>query len=197
MEKFKSANVVMLPTNEKAPIAKFNNTLYNTKKNKDYSDCVYQHLYITTDEPLKRDDLATNGKHIVIWCDDYIGESYRKIITSTDEELKLPKPSQQFIEKYIEQYNINKPITEVLVEYVDNGFEDWIGDDYNGEPFWIEIIEPKINQKDNTITIKRIKNTFTREEMLELCENAYDSGRYAIINKDVDNTWESWKSKNI
>lgn len=38
---------------------------------------------------------------------------------------------------------------------------------------------------------------YTEEEVLKLTENAYDSGRYAIINKDIDNTYDNWKLKNI
>jgi len=57
-----------------------------------------------------------------------------------------------------------------LVEYVDNGEEDWIGDDYTGEPFWNEKIELKINSKDNTITIKKVKDCWNREEVIKLIE---------------------------
>ena len=38
---------------------------------------------------------------------------------------------------------------ELYVEVVDNGEEGWIGDDYNGEPFWNEKLELKIT--DNKI----------------------------------------------
>lgn len=41
----------------------------------------------------------------------------------------------------------------VMVEYEDNGREEWYGDDYNGQPFWIEDIKPKL--KDGCIVIVR------------------------------------------
>lgn len=38
-----------------------------------------------------------------------------------------------------------KSITkELWIEIIDNGQEDWTGDDYSGEPFWNEKIEPRI-----------------------------------------------------
>ena len=37
-----------------------------------------------------------------------------------------------------------QPEYEFVVEMIDNGGEDWIGDDINGEPFWNEKLEPKI-----------------------------------------------------
>lgn len=67
----------------------------------------------------------------------YINKGTRKIIATTDSSLTvekvdgflskdsptgklldyLPQPSQEFIEKYIEEYNKNNIITDVLIEY--------------------------------------------------------------------------------
>ena len=109
---------------------------------------------------------------------------YREVLATTDTSLKidnpnydigrlayinLPQPSKQFIEKYIEEYNKGNIITNVLVEY-----EEWCN--CNGSikmrkhlrttkcDKCIEWEELKINSKDNTITIKKVKDSYTREE---------------------------------
>jgi hypothetical protein len=41
------------------------------------------------------------------------------------------------------------------------------------------------------------EKTYTEEELLNLCENAYDSGRYSIINKDTDETFDKWVKQNL
>jgi len=100
------------------------------------------------------------------WC--------KKIIATTDTSLQyavdkspypmevygLPTPSQSFIEKYIKEYNNNTPITDVLVEYI---LEHDLRTSIKSEEFK-EV--PKIN-KDNTITIKKVKNSWSREEVVE------------------------------
>lgn len=36
-------------------------------------------------------------------------------------------------------------------------------------PLWI----PKVNPKDNTITIKKLKDSYSREEVIKLCKQAF------------------------
>ena len=86
---------------------------------------------------------------------------YKEILSSTDVSLGLPQPSQQFIEKYIEEYNRGNIITDVFVEY-ENKFDE----------YGYDIIKSilKINPKDNTITIKKVKETYTREELYQILE---------------------------
>jgi hypothetical protein len=95
----------------------------------------------------------------------------KKIIATTDTSLKifagkgdtcdlyynLPQPSQQFIEKYIEFYNKGKVITDVLVEY------QQIAQYNTGEPILILKLD-----KNNTITIKKSKDSWNREEVIKL-----------------------------
>ena len=47
-------------------------------------------------------------------------------------------------EDYIQSLSTQRLPKEFIPEMVDNGEEDWIGDDVNGEPFWNEKLEPKI-----------------------------------------------------
>jgi len=84
-----------------------------------------------------------------------------KVIT-TQEQL-----SPEYIQQFIEEYNRGE-VKDVEVKYVDNGHEDWIGDDYNGEPFWNEKLEPKLTNGFVTITSKEENITYTEEEVYEL-----------------------------
>ena len=79
---------------------------------------------------------------------------------------QLPQPSQQFIEKYIEEYNKGNVITDVLVEYELISNEEYFGNTINPDddvPYFDERL--KINSKDNTITIKKVKDSYSREEV--------------------------------
>ncbi len=107
----------------------------------------------------------------------------KKIISTTDTSLEifdkelsdmhsvkvnilLPEPSQQFIQKYIEEYNKNNIITDVLVEYESDFNSCFCTKDIcNGNNCPKKL---KINPKDNTITIKIVKDCYTREEVVKL-----------------------------
>lgn len=128
------------------------------------------HLYITINERPKAGDYSMDGDelHGPFEEGDIPVIRFDKIIASTDislvikrEDLKitspyfssLPTPSNAFINKYIEMYNEKSSITDIKVKFEDVGSEEWMGDDQDGEPFWNEILELKVNQ-DNTIIIK-------------------------------------------
>ena len=79
------------------------------------------------------------------------------------KSFQLPQPSQSFIEKYVEEYNKGNVITDVLVEYENSKtfMEYEIGD-------YLKFPDLKVNPKDNTITIKKIKDNYTREDLYML-----------------------------
>lgn len=77
----------------------------------------------------------------------------------------IPSPSESFIEKYVEEYNKGNVISKVMVEYAVESYGL-----SNGEPTVDERL--KINPKDNTITIKKIKDSWNREEVEILLEKA-------------------------
>jgi hypothetical protein len=109
---------------------------------------------------------------------DYEQNHCKKIIATTDISLTiidyadceypLPQPSKSFIKAYIKAYNEGKPITKVLVEMHISKIN------YKGEikllhflndvrgPIITSLI-PKVNSS-NEITIKKIKDSYTREE---------------------------------
>lgn len=115
-----------------------------------------------------------------------ISKICKKIIATTDKSLTvdsrigikgsfcqkpLPEPSQQFIKHYIEQYNQGNIIEEVLVEYED---AMWFNNGKAWQPFpdykttTRKSKSPKINLKDNTITIRSARNSWNREEVEKL-----------------------------
>lgn len=217
---FNFGDMIKHITNEKLIISGF-----KSKENNPF-DSLWnaQHLYIISDDEFKEDEwVYLNGKamkatsKLVEAQSNFSRRDWKKIIATTDNSLlqhvgndirgreydtqyQLPKPSQQFIQKYVEEYNKGNIIIDVLVEYVDNGEEDWIGDDYTGEPFWNEKIEPKINSKDNTITIKKLKESYTRQEVIELCKHAwqvgFNEGNYDETEPSYQNS-DDWIEENL
>jgi hypothetical protein len=107
----------------------------------------------------------------------------KKIIATTDTSLKvnsevnnnnsikflLPQPSQQFIEKYIESYNKsdvgsnNYTVTDVLVEY-EKCSHKTCNNGCDSQMCRNQHYKLKVNPKDNTITIKKLKDSWNREE---------------------------------
>lgn len=179
MNQYKRAQVIMLPTKDNHSQLEIDDLSINklSWELKQYCHKHPQHLYITSDDEIKEGDHVFNikdnhyggivNKYNLI--DAKLLSYIKKIIATTNNSLTidciinknkvyhLPQPSQQFITKYIESYNKGEVITDVLVEYeLENinihRFED----------------ELKVNPKDNTITIKKLKDSWNRNEVIEL-----------------------------
>ncbi len=101
--------------------------------------------------------LATTDDSIAC-VKDVLSIRQRKGLTNhyPTEKWILPQPSQSFIEKYVEKYNSGNTITDVMVEYYDSTEATEIEKSIN----WL-----KVNPKDNTITIKPVKDNWDREEL--------------------------------
>lgn len=114
-------------------------------------------------------------------------EYCKKVIATTDKSLHnpvaysdnqisswqhLPQPSESFIQKYIESYNKGEKIEDVLVEYECKSTK--VYDNCGGHPggHWEEEFIPKVNSKDNTITIRKIKDSWNRKEVEILLRNS-------------------------
>ena len=193
MSTFKKEKVVMLPTNQKTKYLMVYSDVEKTKgklilnglKNDEYKE--YQHFHIISDDEIKLFDWIYNNKEniveqitsktqlIFVLEENKENQTFKKIIATTDTSLYihqeetfylpervfyLPQPSQQFIQKYIEEYNKGNVITDVLVEY------EYLLDDRAVLPYW----NLKVNPKDNTITIKKLKETYTKEELCQILE---------------------------
>ena len=166
-------NVVMLPTkNESSLWINCENKLkIHIKDRMCPGKQEFQHLYITFDEKLNKDEWYCSPMGIVSRYNgiEKLSSNWRKIIATTDESLSLPQLSKQFIEKYIEEYNKCNIITDVLVEYEDIIYNPEKEREYqSNDRINLEDCDKqfrlKINPKDNTITIKKVKDSYTREE---------------------------------
>lgn len=172
---FKRKEVVMLPTDKKAIMAKRNNKLYSLPFSQKTPPLIKelegQHLHILSNEKLNIDDYVYNTRtkrvelvrHKIDTCEEVF---CKKIIATTDDGLRinstirdtsddnygkvlyiLPRISKSFVDYFTEEYNKANLIKEVMVEY--ETFE---------EISWDELK----TSKDNMITIK---NSQTKEEL--------------------------------
>lgn len=125
-------------------------------------------------------------------------------VRGSDSNVKyiLPQPSQQFIEKYIESYNKGEVINDVLVEY------EWYHNkqacfktmcyqqDMEARDSCMGMCEAqrvKINPKDNTITIKKLKDSWNREEVSNLIKLFANNYQYA--SNDIG--YNKWIEENL
>lgn len=221
MTQFKKTKVIMLPTNESKGnfskdriypcILKHSWMFDNDEKGKlIYSNSnirtptQLQHLYIISDDEIKKGDWYIYLKYnTIIQKKDYLPleNDCKKIIATTDTSLepknlygnsslfktKLPQPSQQFIEKYIEEYNKGNIITDVLVEY--DNFISKNSCNLN-DGYYSRI---KINPKDNTITIKKLKDNWNREKVSNLIKLFANNYQYA--SNDIG--YNKWIEENL
>lgn len=126
-----------------------------------------------------------------------------KVIATTNPELGLPSPSKSFIEKYCEKGGID----EVMVEYtcVKSYWKDRSNIDniivYSKEEtkkynclFDFYESKPVVDKKDNTITIRPVKNSWTKDEVIELLCNMLADGYRTV---DINKYNVAWKSKDF
>jgi len=120
-----------------------------------------------------------------IYCNEFPEQGFngdwcKKVIACTDKSTNLPRPSEGFLFKLITEHNKGIKIDEVMVEYciLFNQPPD-TGDHSIGEYL-------KINPKDNTITIKKVKDSYTREEVYNLISEFADycDGLYRPYTRD-------------
>ena len=142
------------------------------------------HLYILSSEEIKegnqyliyngqicktftygeRRDICFKIDNDIVYCQN---NKWRKIISTTNSELNLPRPSDDFIKSYIKAQG---KIDKVLVEVICNKLSQCnCTDNYSclGTKFKVA--------PDNTITIKPIqeeKAFWSRKEVIKLCMDA-------------------------
>ena len=174
---YQEAEVVMLATKEYHSDIELDETL-QLSKHKGYCNKNGQQLYIVSNEEIKEDDWYYSKTLDSIYQAIYLPlaiKDAKKIIATTDESLHipfvtpgneeleiyeysiLPKPSDSFISKYIEEYNAGRQITKVLVEYEKS--QESIN--YHKDIF--HNIERLKIDSNNSITIKKVKDSYSRE----------------------------------
>lgn len=212
---FKRAQVVMLPT-EKAVFPKciwlgrISGVLYLDYSYPEGKICdpiddsmLPQHLYILSDEEIKGECFYYSPRFGGI-LRNHLSQldepGLKKVIATTDTSLGLPKPSEGFIKAFIEAYNSGNPITEVDIEYyswsdcpeyarVHTMTESNWGAQYVGKP--------KVNPKDNTVTIKKVKNSWNREEVINLIDDLWDTVHGRIDFNISQEVLDNWIKQNL
>ena len=211
----KKCKIIMLPTNQKTKYLMVYSDVEKTKgklilnglKNDEYKE--YQNIYIISDDKIKGSDYCYSYKtnKIVKSTCDVSREAnknigfWKKVIATTDKSLsqtnrtEIPQPSEQFIQKYIEEYNRGNIITDVLVEYLENYtleyYESAIENKRLAQKTNIKETL-KVNPKDNTITIKKAKDSYTKEEVENLIYTAMKDRCYTTIAE-----WKKWLEENL
>lgn len=104
----------------------------------------------------------------------------------------LPQPSQSFIGKFVDEYNKGNVITEVLVEYNEPITE--IPKPY--KPYSeVEHLDGTLKiSKDNTITIRKVKDSWSTEEMRQKLN---DYRLYAKNSNLSIEMFDKWIEENL
>lgn len=215
MNQFKRAQIIALQVNkaksEYHQIVKLHNKelhrATNVKSIVSRKNCEYYEMYVVSDDkPINNDwciHLTTLNISQSNDKDNNLTQGWKKIIATTDTSLFtladcpvrgaasnikyiLPQPSQQFIEKYIESYNKGEIITDVLVEYEEYDPKGWFT---KGKSLLPDIL--KVNSKDNTITIKKLKDSWNKEEVIKLIED------YSVFDDGTIFTRNKWINENL
>ncbi|MCK9575567.1 MAG: hypothetical protein M0R51_06380 [Clostridia bacterium] len=220
---YQECEAIMLATDAFPKVGMLNYEPYNSKGNK--LELIHyvltgeglnpQHLYFLSNEEIKDDDWCYDTLRGCIWqksskinCN---GEIYKKIIATTDTSLLkdyseqtlngvacLPQPPKAFIQAFIKAYNESKPITKVLVE-MEKIHVGW-KPDYTFENEGIEGSKKmyqyflKVNSS-NEITIKKIKDSYTREETIELIKKF--SNHFCPMNNHLEEDEDKWIEENL
>lgn len=203
----RECRVVMLPT-ERGIIATYKKTGNLAKPNFRvgiFESDVYQpqHLYILSDDEIKEGDWVLGGTNTIVQCmypENVVDRDVKKIIATTDVlgfvdkdlsksmggkvERRLPQPSQGFIQKYIDAYNNGKPIEKVIVDYAEH--------ELPGKPMGRKVCFLRVNPKDNTITISKVKDSWDREEVEALLAKLYYEDLHLVGGR-----FEEWVKENL
>ena len=167
-----------------------------------------KHLYVTSDEKPKEGDWVFNEDLQMVFIQVGVPTgTCEKVIATTDPLLNLPIIPQSFVQLYVENYQEGEVIKEVAVEYEECTAEGCNGAGTIATPFWEYECsdcngtgEQLLTNPDNEISIKSVKESWSREEVQALVEEAYllgyNSKHSAIPDLDEMNELSIWKLKN-
>lgn len=194
---YKKLKVVMLATQDTtAPIGIDDNSGKLFKFEPNEALWGYQHLYLLSDDEIKENDWFyadefTKPEQAKYFegslLNGFIKSEYRKIVASTDESLNVARILNDFIEKYVNAYNANKPIESIDIEYDVKTVQVYpkSGRDAGGFEKY-ETQEVLKTDKNNRVIIKTEKETWTIENLRKLA--VYFK---AIGGNEKDNCWLS------
>ena len=117
-------------------------------------------------ERYAKNEVKHNVKKVLASTENLVIEkSYTSIdLGKTSTYVPIPKLSKAFINKFVEKFNKRKKITDVMVEFEDL-CETYIS--LNGQ-------RVKVSEKDNTITISKVKDSWNREEILSIFNKYFE-----------------------
>lgn len=129
---------------------------------------------------------------IIATTDAFIGAGLEAI--GFKDWTPLPRPSDQFIGKFIECFNAKRRIIDVLIELEQRDFQ-WVGDK-NLAPWYIKV------DKNNNITIRKVKDSWNKEEMEKLLGSALLAGMsfgrdWRLSDQGWDHHKDNWIQKRL
>jgi hypothetical protein len=187
-------------------------------------------LYIISDDEIKKGDwfifadapkevgnfpnykiIQATTNHKAVGCKKIIATTNNSLIIQyniTDDDIKIPQIPKSFIEYYITEYNKGNVIDKVMVEYQDafklSEGEAFLDTNYH------TISKQLVINSDNTINIKSVKDSWTKEEIVKLInklesipiiyENRLTGKRNTNRNWEFDNTdnwFDNWLKENL
>ena len=111
----------------------------------------------------------------------------------------IPQPSQSFIEKYITEYNKGNIISNVMVDYEEHFEEDTTKSYVRGlgQPA-IKIEQLRVD-KNNCVTITKVKDSWSKEEIKEFLPKAmkYACDQRSHLDHMFDLYAEDWIEENL
>ena len=207
---YKKCGLIILPTKGKSNLFLYKDNILQYQPGSQYAfkDIKAQHLYIISDnDRIKEGDWYLDTlNNLVFPYNKMHGQlpTDKKIIATTDSSFNklhhsdnilvsgrhsvsnnvivFPSIPQSFIDKYVSEYNKGNVIKEVLVEYNGKGEIDGTG---LCEGTYCET-HLKLNP-DNTINIKNLKDSWTREEVKTLFDRFYQA--FDMISQEWYDEW--------
>lgn len=157
-----------------------------------------KHLYFVSDDKIDGPCWCINkNKDTLYYITDAnlpswfeINKDWNKVIATTNPELwvikqselitttkgGIPKIGDDFISAYIKAYNEGSPITEVNLEYEDNGYEvdmEGVGGQDIG---WMPKIELKLRSNGTVIISPIVEKMYTHTELSSISFNSFIVG---------------------
>jgi hypothetical protein len=195
---YRNCQIIMLSTNEKVVGLGARNWYFpNTKKL--VINSLESNLYILSDDKIKEGDYYFDSNYRLIMkaskvSTNTINNTYKKVIVTTDSSLKefpfdnypLPQIPQQFIEHYINEYNKDNQIENVMVDYEEERYSTFSGQNNSESSKDVWTNKLKINS-DNTINIKPVKDSWDRGEVISLIDKF--NTKFADCSKEQFDKW--------
>lgn len=158
------------------------------KIDKSNNNWTSQHLYFISDRDIKEGDyfLSDYGSFVLRNCEGGYSEypsslkDNKKIEATSDPSMNISLIPQSFVEKFVESQG---EIKEVMIETI------LLHNLRGGEPEFETVVNTR---KDNTVIIHKIKDSWTREEVIELIKRNTERLTNQWLSNDIE-----WIEQNL